>query len=588
MPSITENRPSAEEWSYEFIDGIIRGLVLSKSPRKVDAGGLLKAKNIRFQQSVILKDLGYVGFGQVVVGRPRVSYEFFKSDGGYFLTLITNSSFYVWNDTDLEWEYVHDGTSTTLSSAASATDTSIEVNDISGFGDGDRIGIRLDNGKQHRTTINGAPAGSTINIDDAMPSAAAIGNAVVRSVHLTGSDDIQPTVTTWAATDRMYFTNGTDAPKYFDGTSVTNISGLPASTKARIILLHINHLVLLHTEEGGTLHPQRERWSEPGSDSSWNTGVNFNDHYDSEDHILGGDLLGVYLIIYKERNIIRQEFVGQADQTWNWITTVQGEGALSADAIINLGGEHLFWGNSNIYRYRGGFDLDPIGDEIFDGVFSTSTGDLNADQKERVFALYIEELDEALFFYPNVANTFPRKAARYNLQGKAWSFREFSFDVLGFGFYSSQASITWDDLVGNWEDWQGPWFSSALSAGAPTILLMDGTNNKVFEYDFLAGDDDGTAISYEIETRDWFIPNIELRFDRYDIRMFGNSVTVEASFDGGDNFVSLGIVSPGTSFIRQRLYKQQVGRSIRFRFTGSGGFGLESIGFLYKHESVQP
>lgn len=69
-------------------------------------------------------------------------------------------------------------TETALKVAASATDTTIDVDSIAGIADGDNIGIVLDNDTFHWTTVNGAPAGDTITLTDAMPSAAAIGNAV--------------------------------------------------------------------------------------------------------------------------------------------------------------------------------------------------------------------------------------------------------------------------------------------------------------------------------------------------------------------------------------------------------------------------
>lgn len=57
---------------------------------------------------------------------------------------------------------------TTTSAAAVATDTTIEVNSISGMLSGDHIGIKLDDGTMQWTTINGAPAGSTVTLTDAL------------------------------------------------------------------------------------------------------------------------------------------------------------------------------------------------------------------------------------------------------------------------------------------------------------------------------------------------------------------------------------------------------------------------------------
>lgn len=68
--------------------------------------------------------------------------------------------------------------STTLSSAAADTDTTILVTSIAGISSGDFIGIILDDNTSHWTTVNGAPAGSTVTLTDAMDGSATTGKAV--------------------------------------------------------------------------------------------------------------------------------------------------------------------------------------------------------------------------------------------------------------------------------------------------------------------------------------------------------------------------------------------------------------------------
>ena len=68
--------------------------------------------------------------------------------------------------------------SRTLTAASPATDTTLTCSAITNATSGDYIGIELDNGDIHWTTINGAPSGSTITITTAVPSAAASGNYV--------------------------------------------------------------------------------------------------------------------------------------------------------------------------------------------------------------------------------------------------------------------------------------------------------------------------------------------------------------------------------------------------------------------------
>lgn len=581
-----EPSPAREEWGYALVERVSRGLNLSVRSERIRDDELQVADNIRFNKDRALVDLGYTTFGQVVIGKPRATFQFFLKNGSSITLCITDSTIYSWNSTETEWQYISNGTSTTLSVAAVATDTSIDVADITGFADGERIGVTLDDGTQHQTTVNGTPSGSTINIDDQIPSAAAIGSAVVEAMALSGSDDIPISLITWAAFDKLYFTNGVDAPQEFDGTSITEISNLPGTTfKCRVLQLFNNHLLLLHTEEDGTAFPQRARWSEPGSDSDFNDLVNFNDLYDSEDWITGSEPLGNFLIIYKERSIYRVEFLGLADQDFQFTRTVDAEGALNQDSVINLGDEHLFMGNANIYTYDGGFSIDPIGDNIFDKIFA-SDGELNSEFAHRSFGVYVEELDEAWWFYPVGADEFPQNSIRVKVSTRAWSARSYPIQISGFGFFQSSADLTWQTISGTWESQLFPWISKRTQSDAPTIHLCSGDDLRVYEYNYQAADDNGTAISYELVTKDFYIPNWDLRFDRYEFFLIGTSILIEASYDFGEVWQTLGTVSPGTVFQRVRLFKQQIGRSVRFRFTGSNQFGLGWLLFTYKMESL--
>lgn len=69
-------------------------------------------------------------------------------------------------------------TTTSLSAAAVATDTTITVASASGILDGDNIGVLCSDQTIHWTTVNGSPAGTTITLTDAMDAAAASAAAV--------------------------------------------------------------------------------------------------------------------------------------------------------------------------------------------------------------------------------------------------------------------------------------------------------------------------------------------------------------------------------------------------------------------------
>ncbi len=584
-----ESQPSEDKWAYRQVEQLNRGLNVSLKSTLIDESECLVADNIRFEKGQALVDLGYKTFGVAVRGSPRATFQFFKKNGSSTLALITNLTFYVWNESFLEWQYPSNGTKTTMNTAEAAGGTTLDVVSIAGFSDGDFISIELNSGGQLQTSINGAPSGNNITITNAIPagSTAGAGNDVFLAVVLTGSDNIPVSITTWAAFDKMYFANGTDKPMEFDGTDVTVISNLPSSgnTLARLITVFNNYLIIMHTTEGGTAHPQRVRWTNAGSDSNWNESVNFNDLFESEDFIVATATLGTFQVIYKERAIYRMEFLGLVNQTWQFTRTIDGEGALNQDSVLNIGDEHIFMGNANIYKYDGNFSIQPIGDKVFDKIFSFS-GELNPEFISRSFGVYVEELDEGWFFYPSGNDSYPQNMLKLKVSTGALSIRKFGINIVGFGFFQSQGDVTWQGALGTWAAYEGIWVSKQIQTNAPTLHLCSQGQLRVYEYDYITAADDGTAIAYEFITKDFYVPNRELRFDRYEFLMKGTTVLIEASYNEGASFETLGTVSPGNVFSRQRLFKQIIGRSVRFRFTGSNGFGLDWIGFSFKRESI--
>lgn len=67
---------------------------------------------------------------------------------------------------------------TEIATAGVATDLTIDVDSITGISDGGYIGVELDGGSLQWTTVNGAPAGTTVAITDALTDDVAVDNHV--------------------------------------------------------------------------------------------------------------------------------------------------------------------------------------------------------------------------------------------------------------------------------------------------------------------------------------------------------------------------------------------------------------------------
>lgn len=75
---------------------------------------------------------------------------------------------------------------TTLGAAAAASATALTVASITGISNADVLGILLDSGAMHWTTVSGAPSGTTVTAASGLASAAASGNRVFAYTSIMG------------------------------------------------------------------------------------------------------------------------------------------------------------------------------------------------------------------------------------------------------------------------------------------------------------------------------------------------------------------------------------------------------------------
>ena len=588
-----EERPSSDEFQYKFISNFVQGLNVSAREDAIRDGNLLTADNVRFEKQRVITDNGFAKRGQVVRGSPRKEFNFVNKAGTSAKVLITDLTFYKYNVTSsiLEYQYVSDGTSTTLTVAANTPDVVISVVDASSFAANDFVGLTLDSGKQHQTTIASISV-NDITLDDAVPTLASIGNTLVKAVVLAGNVDIGVSVINYPGVDEMYFCNGADTPKKFDGSTCIDILNLPGTTfVARLVAIFNNHILLMHTTEDGVTFPQRVRRSDTGDPTEWVTGnAGFNDLLDKSDHIIATEELGAYQIVYKERSTVRIEFINQTGRLFDFKTTLNEDGALSVLSVAKLADRHIVFGNKSIYEYDGGFDLNVIDEDVREKLYGVDR-EIASANVGRSFAFYVEELDEAWFFYPSSASAKPDRMVRVKDptgDNPSWASRIFAKDFEGFGLSVIDVSLTWNDEVGDWTQATGSWLTGGGEIASPTIILCGSDPTlQVYEYDFVQMQDDGTDIAALVETKEFYIPNRLLRFDRFEYSVKGTNVKFSFSVDEGATWNLLKTSSPGASYARQRVFKQFVSRTVRFKFEAAvAGFGLEWLGFLWKRESI--
>jgi hypothetical protein len=583
-----------EDWQNKFIPQVTGGIDLDDIPDIIDDGKFLQLDNMLYYKGELKKDTGYADFADVVLGTPRKVIQHITAAGTANTFLITNTSLYRLNGAGTGWLVVQlaGGGDTTLSANASGGATSITVTAITNFADGDVIGIRLDDGTDHVTTINGAPAGSTINFDDAIPGSGVVatsGNDVTEGLTLSGSNDVFVDAVTVPWSDQLVFTNGVDDPQYYDPTSteVQEVPNLPASGNLQCTALAVwdASLILIGTIEGGTNYNQRIRWCDKGDLTEWTTGdASYIDLLDSTDKVLRGLTLGPHIIIYRDNSITRGAILNNAIQRFQWDTMVTAQGAMSSGSIVDMGDAHFVVGKDRVYTYRGGFDIDSqVGQDIEPLLFGD---DAETDEAEthRMFCVYITDRKDIWIIYQTTSGTGPNKAIRLSTRYGAYTTRDFTEEFWGHGESVDANSFTWNDLVGSWEVQTWKWNSTSIVGQSKTVLLCR-NDGQVVEYDFITANDDGTAKTWTIETPDLVHPNAEIRHDYIEMKCCGGEATIEYSVDGGQNYSTLETFTPGTDPVKVRLFNQFVGESVRYRLTGTSSFCLYWYNIRYTVET---
>lgn len=128
----------------------------------------------------------------------------------------------------------HSLNETTISADEAASQTTISVTSSTSMTAADIIGIELDTGSVHWSTVGSVPDGTSVVIDDALPSAAASGNQVfsftnriekpLRILSVRRIRDLKAASTASGTTEIPMLT--LSSQEYFDLPS-KNISGLP-------------------------------------------------------------------------------------------------------------------------------------------------------------------------------------------------------------------------------------------------------------------------------------------------------------------------------------------------------------------------
>ncbi len=594
--------PSGQgSWKYEAVPHLVSGIRADLRSDMMDKSECITLKNVLLKDQIVYSDTGYKDIAPnarlPIQGIPQAEISFRRNSGVIETLLVTTQTVYKWDTAEEEWQLITGTASTSVSTSLPYTTGTIEINVTSavGFSVGDFVGIDMDDGSQHIAII-GFITGTIFTLSDSIPGLLSNGAVVHRAVKLAGNLDRQISFDHVPSHDWMVFTNGVDIVKRYDGTDCVDVPGLPSAGNVvcACVGVYNSALFLGNTVEGGVPFPVRIRRSDQADPTNWTTGTaGKDDLYDLADPIVELMGLGPYLIAYRSGSVARGQFIGAGGLNYQFDTMAHGDGLISANSVVDMDTYHIFVGKNNIYKYKGSFDIEPIAGPIFAKMLGIK-GNSNALLRTRTYAFYVSELTEVWIAYCSTSATLaPDTVLRYDVETGAWYERQFANEVTGMGNFQPSLAFAWEDLIGSWDQQTWRWDAHIAIAPLNAVHLLSNivgaTAGKVYNYDYLATLDEAAAIGYTVETKDFTVPDTELRFDVLEVFAQGNNVWVQYSIDSGRTWESfdensyINSVSPQKS----KFFKQFKFNRVRFRFSGNTpGFQFHFLGMTYKIESL--
>lgn len=288
---------------------------------------------------------------------------------------------------------------------------------------------------------------------------------VMATIEMTGDEDDNVVAAT--INDYYVFSNGTaNVLTYWDmatDTFTTLLGGTSLGCKAMQL---IGERLCLYGITGASF-PRRVQWTVVGGltvtpvATDWTNAGSGDTDLDSifgEDVIMTAHKLGNYVVVYGKNTIVMQEYTGKSpEDPFAFYVRVAGTGTPAERGVANLGDSHIVLGWDDVYLYKGGTDVQSIGDKVSRELFDL----INPTYINRSFMIYLAEQYEVRLYFPLIGSSVPNCYFTYSLKNGSWSRGSRSYT--GFGSYKrvtgadtwdsiGTPTTTWDEIAIRWND----------------------------------------------------------------------------------------------------------------------------------------
>jgi hypothetical protein len=255
--------------------------------------------------------------------------------------------------------------------------------------------------------------------------------------------------------------------------------------RARIIRSHKQYLFALDlTSDDPNVGraPAGVRWSAPADIGSvpvqW-------DPYDTTNvagvtdlggeggQIIDGFSLRDSFVVYRQSAISVFDFKG-GPFVWQIRNVSTTFGLINEDCLVEVNGKHYFIGRDDIYEFDG-HTVKPLLDDVIQGRFIT---EFDIDNFFNAFVVKYDILDEIWFCIPveGTATAFATAAYVLNWRDNTWTIIDLPYGIARHAAYGTYtiARENWENAVGNWTQYFGPWLTGGSSPVVSTLLAIQG------------------------------------------------------------------------------------------------------------------
>jgi len=524
--------------------GIVKDINAWQLPPNVWSDG----NNVRAEHGAIVKSPGYA---EVMATVPVPPY--------YIIHLVSGVNEY-WIVGGLTAIHVYDDSSVsdTLDGGIGAADTSITIDDATGFETAGTITIDSEEIPYTGIATNTFTGcvrggGAATHLDGAVVTRTKKWYDITRGGGAGGAYATTATEN-WAATiigGVLIMTNGVDEPQYWElisGVPATiqkmqNLNNWTASEECKSMRAFRSFLVALNVTKSGINYSRLVKWSTEAAlqttPTSWDENsatVDAGEYElaDTKGGILDGLPLRDTFMIYKEDSIYGMTYVG-TPFIFSFRQLSPSVGALSKNCVAEFDGGHFILGNGDVYVNDGQKVQSILPHKIRDYIF----GEIDGANFKRSFVVADYGNTEMWACFPTPASSTNQcnKAVVWNWTNQAFTIRDLpDLAHIGYGTIDDPNSFTtWAAAIPTWSSALGTW-TSTWSQSENVLVMASPTDTKLYRN--ASGNREDTSDMTSFISRTGMTMNSQQQNDQSTVKRI-KAIWPKMEVTGSDNTVNV-------------------------------------------------